>query len=142
MTPESPTRVSVTRVLNVPPQRALDAWLDPETIRRWMFPGDEIVRVAVDARVGGSFSFVVRRNGTEIDHVGEYLELDRPRRLVFTWGVKDEEGSDRVVVDLVAQGTGCELTLTHDLHPDWAEFADRVQAAWSKMLDSLAATLA
>jgi uncharacterized protein YndB with AHSA1/START domain len=33
-----------------------------------------------DARIGGSFSFVVRRQGEEIDHMGTYLEIDRPQR--------------------------------------------------------------
>jgi uncharacterized protein YndB with AHSA1/START domain len=136
----------VTRRFSASPERVFDAWLYPEMIGRWMFgPGlreEEVVKITADARVGGSFSFVVRRQGEEIDHIGEYLEIDRPHRLVFTWAVAPNPiDSSRVIVDIVPLGTGCELTLTHELHPDWADYRSRTEAAWSKMLDSLDATL-
>jgi len=44
----------------------------------------------------------------------------------------------RVVSDIVAQDAGCELTLRHELPPDWSDYADRTKAAWSKMLEVLA----
>ena len=90
--------------------------------------------------MGGAFSFLVRRQGTEIDHIGEYLELDRPRRMVFTWGIA---GSDSSVVriEIEPAGTGCELTLTHELHPDWADYADRTRGGWTTMLSTLRALL-
>ena len=98
--------------------------------------------ISLDARVGGSFSFVVRRQGEEIDHVGEYLEIHRPRRLVFTWGIRmGTTDSSRVTIDIAPLEKGCELTLIHELHPDWADYADRTEAAWTKMLDALATTL-
>jgi len=146
MNAESFVKVRVTRRYPASPEQVFDAWLDPAMIGKWMFgPAlreEEVVRISLDPRVGGSFSFVVRRQGQEIDHVGEYLEIDRPRRLAFTWGVADEEGSSRVIIDIVPLENGCELTLTHQLHPDWADYADRTEAAWTKMLDVLASTLA
>jgi hypothetical protein len=33
------------------------------------------------------------------------------------------------------------ITLTYELHPDWADYASRTGAGWTKMLDALAATL-
>jgi len=114
---------------------------------KWMFgPAhpereEEVVRISLDPRVGGSFSFVVRRQGQEIDHVGEYLEIDRPRRLVFTWGVADAGDSSRVIIDIIPLEKGCELTLIHELHPNWIDFASRTEAGWTKMLDVLAETL-
>lgn len=146
MNTEPNVKARVTRRFNASPERVFDAWLDPEMIGKWMFgPAvreEEVVRISLDPRVGGRFSFVVRRQGQEINHVGEYLEIDRPRRLRFTWGVADEEGSDGVTVDIVPlEESGCELTLTHELHPDWADFAKRAEDAWVKMLDALAATL-
>jgi uncharacterized protein YndB with AHSA1/START domain len=55
----------VTRRFSAAPERVFDAWLDPEMIGRWMFGpalrDEEVLRIAVDARIGGSFSFVVRR---------------------------------------------------------------------------------
>jgi uncharacterized protein YndB with AHSA1/START domain len=135
----------VTHRFNTSAERVFDAWLSPELIGTWMFGSalrdEEVVRIAVDARVGGTFSFVVRREGQELDHTGEYLEIDRPRRLVFTWGVMPSPDFARVYIDIVPLETGCELTLTHELHPDWADFADRAAGSWSRMLDRLDAVL-
>ena len=80
------------------------------------------------------------RHLKDIEHTGEYVEIDRPRRLVFTFAVKKFSAqSTRVSIDIVPQGTGCHLTLTHeDVLPD---YADRTQAGWTSILDKLAATL-
>ena len=140
MTTKAPIQVRVTRRFDATPYRVFDAWLNPELIGAWMFgPAvreEEVVRITNDPCVGGSFSFVVRRQGEEINHVGEYLEIQRPWRLVFTWGI-DEAGGSRVVIDIIAQDAGCELMLTHELPPDWSDYADRTKAAWSKMLEVL-----
>jgi uncharacterized protein YndB with AHSA1/START domain len=140
MTTTTPIQVRVTRRFDATPDRVFDAWLNPGSIGAWMFgPAvreEEVVRITNDPRVGGSFSFVVRRQGEEINHVGEYLEIRRPWRLVFTWGI-DEAGGSRVVIDIIAQDAGCELMLTHELPPDWSDYADRTKAAWSKMLEVL-----
>jgi uncharacterized protein YndB with AHSA1/START domain len=138
--------VRVTRRFEVSAERVFDAWLSPEMLGQWMFgPGvreEEIVRLAVDAQVGGSFSFIVRRHGEEIDHIGEYLEISRPHRLVFTWGIRQETTDfSRVIVEIVPLETGSELTLTHELHPDWADYASRTETGWNKMLGTLATAL-
>ena len=139
-------KVSVTRHFDASPERVFDAWLDPEMIGKWMFgPAlreEEVLRIVADARVGGSFSFLVRRQGQEIDHVGKYREIDRPRRLIFTWGIAGEsEDESLVIIEIVPQETGAELTLTHEMDAKWADYASRTEAGWSKMLEALAATL-
>ena len=74
MTPEPHVRVRVTRRLSVSPQRVFDAWLDPDSIGKWMFGPrlreEEVLRLALDPRLAGSFSFLVRRQGQQIDHIG------------------------------------------------------------------------
>ncbi|HEX7048502.1 MAG TPA: SRPBCC family protein [Gammaproteobacteria bacterium] len=140
---EPPVEVRVTRHFNAPPERVFDAWLDPVMLRRWMFGpevrDEEVVRLTLDARVGGRFSFVVRRDEEIIDHVGEYLEIARPRRLVFTWGIAGVSVDEsRVVIEMKPTDAGCEFVLTHELDPDWADYADRTQAGWTHMLEALA----
>lgn len=143
MNPEQQAHARVTRLFSTSPERLFDACLDPAMVPAWMLaPGGEMVSVKLEARPGGSFSFVVRRNGQEIDHVGQYLEIDRPRRLVFTWGIAAESSdTSRVIIEIVRLETGSELTLTHELHPNWADFVSRAEAAWSKMLGAMAAAL-
>jgi uncharacterized protein YndB with AHSA1/START domain len=142
----TPVEVRVVRGFSASPERVFDAWLNPGTIGRWMFGpalrDEEVVRIAIDARPGGAFSFMVRRQGQEIDHLGRYLEIERSKRLVFTWGIaRESEDGSRVIIDIVPMATGCELTLTHELHPDWADYAERTEQGWTRMLDALAALL-
>lgn len=147
MSNEPHVEVTVIRRFAASAERVFDAWLDPVLIGQWMFGPrlreEEILHLTVDARVGGTFSFLVRRQGQELDHVGRYQEVDRPRRLVFTWGIGDIAAAEesRVIIDILPLGTGCELTLTHEMHPKWAEYADRTKGGWTKMLDTLPAVL-
>jgi uncharacterized protein YndB with AHSA1/START domain len=137
---DRPVAVKVTRRFTASAERVFDAWLDPERAGKWLFatPSGQMVRVEIDARVGGSFIFVDRRDGEDVEHIGEYRELDRPRRLSFTFRVPkfSPDIATRVTVDIVPQGTGCELTLTHEgVLPD---YASRTESGWTSILDGLA----
>jgi uncharacterized protein YndB with AHSA1/START domain len=128
-------------------ERVFDAWLDARGMESWMFGpsvrNEEIVHLRADPRVGGHFSFLVRRDGKPVDHVGSYLEIDRPRRLVFTWSAVVGDTADSsdepslVTIELAAEGDGCELTLTHRIDPKWADAAEQTRAGWAKLLDQL-----
>ena len=142
MSTPSPVYARVTQKFSAAPERVFDAWLDTAMIGRFMFGpqlrDEEIVLLTLDARVGGQFSFVVRRQGQEIDHIGRYEVIDRPRRLVFTWSIAPESvDAGRVVVEIAPDGTGCTLTLTHELAPEWADYKDRTQQGWTTMLGTL-----
>jgi uncharacterized protein YndB with AHSA1/START domain len=130
--------LQVKRHFSASAERVFDAWLDPERARKFLFatPSGQMIRVEIDPRVGGAFCFV-RREGDDIEHTGEYLEIDRPRRLVFTFSVpKFSTLSTKVIIDIVPQGTGCELTLTHEgVLPDWAK---PTESGWADILATLA----
>ncbi len=110
--------------------------------RSWLFatPTGAMVRAEIDARVGGRFCFVDRRDGHDVEHVGEYVEIDRPRRLVFSFAVPQFSAEfTRVTIDIAAEATGCDLTLTHEnVIP---EYAQRTAQGWTGILAGLAATL-
>ena len=143
MNSEPQVQVRVARRFTASPTRVFDAWLDPTTAGKWLFatPSGEMVRVEIDARVGGGFCIVERR-GEDAEHYGEYLEIDRPRRLVFTFP-PEKGGRDvsRVSVEIAPASTGCELTLTHDMEPEWEEYAGRTREGWAQILEGLAVTL-
>jgi len=123
-----------------------DAWLDPKMIGRFMFGPhlreEEVVHLITEARVGGTFSFLVKRQGQPIDHIGRYEVIERPRKLVFTWSIApDAIDASRVTITIAARGAGCELTLTHELAPEWADYAERTKGGWTRMTDELATAL-
>jgi uncharacterized protein YndB with AHSA1/START domain len=135
--------VVIRKAFAAPAERVFDAWLDPRLVAQWMFSPkllqQKVVHIQLDPQVGGSFSFLVDRGGQQIDHVGRYVEVERPTRLVFTWAVKGPAMDEsQVTVDIAATDSGRELTLTHELHPAWADYTDRVEASWTKMLGALA----
>jgi Activator of Hsp90 ATPase homolog 1-like protein len=96
----------------------------------------------LDPRVGGAFNFTDRRDGVDAEHIGEYLEIDRPRRLVFTFHTeRDSTDLSRVTIEIVPRGSGCELTLIHEIDPKWAEYKDRTEAGWTTILTAFAKVL-
>ena len=131
--------VRVTRRIAASPERAFDAWLDPATAGQFLFatPTGTMIRVEIDARVGGRFNFTDRRPEMgDVEHVGEYLELDRPRRLVFSFAVpKFSDQRSTVALDFRPDGAGCEVTLTHEGVLE--DYAQRTEQGWGMILGRL-----
>ena len=138
MSKESGKKVVVTHRFTASAERVFDAWLDPQRAKLFFFATDtgEVVRAEIDARVGGKFVLVDRRDGEDVAHEGEYVEIDRPRRLAFDFSVpKYTSDKTRVTIEIAPEGTGCLLTLTHE--GVWSDYAERTQQGWEKMLSSL-----
>lgn len=130
----------VSRHIDASPERVFDAWLDPALARRFLFatPTGEMTRVDIDPRVGGTFCIVERRGDEDAAHFGRYLEIDRPRRLVFVFSTEpDDTDGSRVTVEFTAAGDGCDITLLHEMSPEWADYAERTRQGWSTILDAL-----
>ena len=73
-------------------------------------------------------------------HTGEYLEINYPRRLIFTFCVPEySKDSTPVTVDITPNAKGCELTLTHE--GVWQEYESRTRDGWGMILDELAVQL-
>lgn len=124
------------------PDRLFAAWVQPKMMKAWLFKGrnSQITRIDNDLRVGGKFSILeTRDDGKQIDHFGEYLEVQPPRRLMFTLQVPDHfEGVSVVSVDITR---GDEATC-------WMSFAQTgvkkeiTQEAWRLMFRQLTAEFA
>ena len=142
MTQTNIVNARVSRRFEASAEDVFDAWLDPELAREWFAPGlGEMTRVEIDARVGGTFWLVQNRDGKLAEHTGEYLEIDRPRRLVFTWRTPPITDTSRVIIEIRPLQDGCELTVTHEMSAEWEPFIERAANAWAKMADAIARLL-
>lgn len=141
MSAEPHVGLRVTRRFSASPEHVFDAWADCKTARKWLFAAarEQMMCVEIDARVGGWFYIMERRHGGHVEHIGEFVEVDRPRRLVFRLSVeKYAQDFDRVTVLIDRVGRGCELNLTQETKPERVEGASR---GWTRVLDGLAATI-
>ena len=117
-----------------PPEVVYDFFTQAELLCRWMGVDAEL-----EARPGGVFRFAIAPGQF---CSGRYVEADRPRRVVFTWGYESdampvEPGSTTVEVDIEAVGGGTRVRLVHSgldaamraMHEDgWRRFLPRLAA--------------
>ncbi len=139
MASEKTVTVQVSRRFTASAERVFDAWLEPAHARQFLFatPTGEMIRCKIDARIGGSYSIVERRDGEDVEHVGEYTQIDRPRQLEFTLRVpKFSDATSVIRIDITELDDGCELTLTsEDVPTEWAESS---REGWGGILETLA----
>jgi uncharacterized protein YndB with AHSA1/START domain len=143
---EDDLEVTVRHWFRQPAERVFDAWLDVSMARRFLFSTDtgEVVRCEIDPRVGGRFVLTDRRPDGDVEHTGEYLVIERPRRLVFTFGIPAASPTfDIVTVEITPQSDGgCSLQLTATMNPEWKDYVDRARVGWERILSSLEDELA
>jgi uncharacterized protein YndB with AHSA1/START domain len=131
--------VRISRPFPFPAEQVFDAWLDPDVLRRWFGAGlGEVLRVDIEPRVGGELSIVQHVAGREADHRGKLLELDRPRRLAFSWGLPLETPEvAKVTVDIAARDGGCTLALVESLTHPSPQALKLTRRNWEQMLADL-----
>ncbi|HEV2218163.1 MAG TPA: SRPBCC domain-containing protein [Candidatus Dormibacteraeota bacterium] len=113
--------IEVTRRLAAPIDEVFRWWTESELVGKWMAPiGD--VRASLDARVGGSLKVVMSGQGVVIEHTGEFLEIDRPRRLAFTWKSRFT-GDQPSIVTVELEPDGDDATLVRIVHAELPESA-------------------
>lgn len=139
-----PIVLALTRHFDAAPERVFDAWLDPALAARFLFatPGGEMLKIEIDARIDGGFTIVERRPWGDAGHYGKYVEIDRPRRLVFLFRADPSvEGWTRVTIEIEAEDAGARLTLTHEMDAAWADYEDATRDGWTMILESLGGAL-
>ncbi len=118
---ETGTTLRLWRRFEAPPERVFAAWTRPEALRMWWCPAGWCpVRMDVDLRPSGAYTLSMNRDNSEklITVHGRFLEIEPPRRLVYTWrwdGVFPDMPETIVTVEFRAVTGGTELALRQGL---------------------------
>ncbi|MFZ0172755.1 MAG: SRPBCC domain-containing protein [Acidimicrobiales bacterium] len=140
MSEPPPVVAVVRRVLPASPAVAYEAWLDVEAMAEWMCPYPaRATRIELDARVGGRYVIDIEDEGFELSVAGEYLLLDRPHRLSFTWTSStwtSGEPDSVVTVEFEPHGDDKTLmTIRHEQLP--ADVVDGHERGWALIAQQL-----
>lgn len=135
-----PTTLKIQRRLPGPIERVWAYLTDSDMRRKWLASGQ------MEMKVGAQFELVWRNDeltnppgqrpaGYSAEHrmQSKILELDPPRRIVFSFGNNGD-----VSIDLEPKGQEVLLTLVHRRLPDRPTLL-RVAAGWHSHLDVLVA---
>jgi uncharacterized protein YndB with AHSA1/START domain len=139
--------ITITRVFEAPPAEVWKEWTEPERFADWFGGPDGVVpmeTVVMDVRPGGTWRLTMfaDKGRRQIDWHGEYLEVDEPRRLVFT--LSDQPDTDDsipvsvVLTDLGDGRTEMQFEQRDRLPPDQRR---RAKSGWSGFFDRLAERL-
>jgi uncharacterized protein YndB with AHSA1/START domain len=140
MTDDSKLRLVVRRRIQATSERLFDAWTSPEQLLAWWGPvGVRCTVAELELFVGGRY-----RLGNELPDgqiiyiVGEFLEIERPVNLVYTWST---EGSgvepETVKVSFNAGDGETEVVIVHERIQDRSR-RDEHEGGWMGCLDGLA----
>jgi uncharacterized protein YndB with AHSA1/START domain len=116
------------------PETVFDFFTDPAKMVRW-----KGATATLDPRPGGLYR--VEMNAQNIA-VGEYVVVDPPNRLVFTWGWEGDDavtppGSSTVEVTFTPEGDGTLVRLVHSGLPT-PESAEAHGLGWDDYMPRLA----
>jgi uncharacterized protein YndB with AHSA1/START domain len=132
-------------------ERELAIAASPETVWAFLVDADKAIRwmgqtATLDPQPGGEYRVGVIPGHTAS---GEFVEVDPPRRLVFTWGWEPgpeganpvAPGSSTIEIELVPDGDGTTLRFRHYDLPS-AEAAGSHAHGWDHYLPRLATAAA
>jgi uncharacterized protein YndB with AHSA1/START domain len=140
MIPESGANgVMIRRRLHATREELFDAWTDAEGMRAWMCPGSILsVEVRMEPRVGGALLIVMRDANKTYEHRGEFIIVDRPAKLSFTWiaAATDQQPTLVTVEFLPINDSETELVLTHERFPD-REASEQYRGGWGQIVGRL-----
>jgi uncharacterized protein YndB with AHSA1/START domain len=138
------TTIRVERTFRARAQEVFDAWTSVEVLRRWWHAEHdwETPDAELDLRVGGAIRITMRDPHRREDHggAGQFTEIDRPRRLAFTWTWDDDPSTEQLIeVDFTARGDRTTVVLTNSGVPSRA--GDDHVDGWQNSFDNLEAAL-
>jgi uncharacterized protein YndB with AHSA1/START domain len=139
-----PHTLTVRRVVPATPEKLYAAWTEPDQMRHWY-----ATVVEADVRVGGRYRIEMHEDdGVVNGFTGEYLVLEPPTRLSFTFAHHTLTPADRISDEIVSvefhevapgrteivltntwTGPECEPSDYETLAEGWEEWLNRLEKA-------------
>jgi uncharacterized protein YndB with AHSA1/START domain len=124
------------------PEAVFDAMIEPEQLAAWWGSPDtyRTSNWQVDLRPGGEWSTQAKdvKDGRIAVVRGRYLELERPRLLVYTWQPSwDDFAETTIRVELTPTKTGTRVRVTHSGFGDRFASATGHTQGWRRVLSWL-----
>jgi len=131
-------QVRVRRTIGAPADEVFDAWLDAGILAQWMMTrAFTHATVHCDPREGGAFEIVMHGADGAIRHTGNYLTIDRPRKLAFTWrSPATAERDSLVTVEFFGHADSTDIVVIHRQLPTHMSRAHT--EGWGDVLNLLA----
>jgi uncharacterized protein YndB with AHSA1/START domain len=139
MTAEKFETLRIKRVIPARKERLFRAWTQPEELRKWWTIGEgwRAEFAEIDLRVGGKFKIGnMPRRGELVPLSGEFLEIEPPDRLVYTWRFGLTNPSQSIItVEFRDVGDKTEVSITHERSPK--DMGPAAVAGWESILEGL-----
>lgn len=140
------------RQFNVQIEKVFHAWLNKEVMKKWLFTLEETNKLINNDPVkGGSWEIIDHRDGVDYRAIGEYFEINKPNKIVFTFKMPQfSDAADTITVCFKEIDNTCEMTFIQDIHvpqdehmttDKWNELAkeyhDSTEEGWNLMFKGL-----
>ena len=134
--------LELEELISASPEAVFDAWIDPEQLKLWFFGGPtHVSRAETEPKVGGKYVIVMSDAEKDWVHRGEYIEIDRPRRLVFTCCATSIDFEESLVsITLTLEGDKTRLRLVQERLPN--HIIDGAIQGWTELFGKLEKLLA
>src|SRR5689334_12064053 len=109
-------QVSLEVTMDTSVEKVWDAWTKPERLQ-WFGsdPNGKLISATLDVREGGYFEITFRdSNQTEHTCSGIYKEVDKFRKLSFSWTWKSEPNVETfVIIEFIPEGDSTRIQFVH-----------------------------
>jgi uncharacterized protein YndB with AHSA1/START domain len=146
MTDQRGLVLRIERTFDAPIEEVFDAWTSEQVLRRWWHadPEWETPSAELDLRVGGQLRIVMRDPEAAEDYggSGEYLVIDRPHRLTFTWIWDDDRENPQLIELEFSERDGATTVVQTNSGITTEKGRDEHEDGWTACFDNLDRALA
>ncbi|HEY5230802.1 MAG TPA: SRPBCC domain-containing protein [Galbitalea sp.] len=133
---------TIRRTFAAPRDLVFDAWVTPRHFATWFGGSDVDVpldSVSMDVRPGGIWkaTMIIGNGVPDMHWFGEFVEVDRPDKLVLTMADRPGDARELVSVTLTEVPDGTEMLFHQSGGNMSADEYERTAAGWQTFFDAM-----